>query len=196
MASTDNTHRFLLKAVICKVFVCGLWHQPLCHLFTSWICTAHTHIHTHPPFSQHTARTQTPMPQTHSHAHKHTCLFHFPHARELLPGPGRPDACSRSTRGHAGTLTVSPAGSRQAGPVHTWTGRAGNIFQLPTAIDMQDLSCLSFFALGFDWVECQSLLAQSPERQPSSNCPEGGSLPEPEMDVCQLWKGHQGKRPP
>lgn len=38
-------------------------------LFTSWMYTALTHIHTHPPLSQHTARTQTLMPQTHSHTH-------------------------------------------------------------------------------------------------------------------------------
>lgn len=77
-ARTGNIARLSPRAFYSKVFVSGLSRQPLCHLFTSWMCTAHTHIHTHPPFSQHTARTQTPMPQTHSRAHKHACLFHFP----------------------------------------------------------------------------------------------------------------------
>lgn len=144
MASTDHTPRFLLRAFICKVSVCGLRHQPLCHLFTSWMYTAHTHIHTHPPFSQHTARTQTPMPQTHSHAHKHTCLFRFPRAGGLLPGPGHSDACSRATCAHLRTLALSAASTPpgQARAHEDWESRKHFPPTHPAAIDMQHLSCL------------------------------------------------------
>ena len=140
MANIDNTHRFLLKAFICKVFVCGLWHQPLCHLFTSWMCAAHTHIHT----THHSHNTQHALKrQCHKHSHMHTnirasSIFPLhesscPDLAILMPG-------SYSMYVHLGTHT--PAGSHQAGPVYTWTSRAGSIFHLPALIDMQYLSCL------------------------------------------------------
>ena len=138
-AQTTQTHdiyRFMLEAFVYKVFVCGLWHQPLCHLFTSWMCIAHMHIHTHPPFSQHTACTQTPMPQTYSCTHKHTCLFHVHHAWKLPTTPGHSPCVDTHV------LTLPPAGFWQAELTSTQTSGAGSGLRLSPVIDVQHLSCL------------------------------------------------------
>ena len=146
------------------------------------LCTAHMHVNTHPPFSQHTARTRTPKSQTYSRTHKHvpinTC------ASPIIPTtPSHSDA---STCEHA--CLPSPPQALTVGPVFTQTGRAGVV-----STSLLSLTCSTCpLAPASAGLNARVCLARSPEPQSRSSCPVRVRLPEPGRGACHQESSPRG----
>lgn len=182
---------------ICEASVFSLWRQPLCFLFTSWMCGCVQLTHTFTPthHSHNTARTQTPKPRAHPHirtlsnVHPNTSLFQLPGSGNLIRSDhlnGRPS----STDAHPFTYSLS---SRLLPAV---TVPTQGLVSLASFMPRTFSTCLVFRSShsGFAWVNARVCLARIPEQQPRSKGPMGMSLHEPRMGACQVRKGHQGKR--
>lgn len=124
--------------------------------------TAHTHIHTHPPFPQHSARTPTPKPQTRSQIHT---LDTF--APTSLPLPLPLGRCghlgpSQAPQVHIFIFMLSWAGSQQP-PGAPKASRTECLF-LPLSLSLLSLTCSTcpIFHLLHCVYECQCLPGMEP----------------------------------
>lgn len=83
MPKPHDTYRFMLERFACKVPVCGLWHQPFCHLFTSCVQLICTLTPTHHSQNtqhalEHPSHKRTQVPQN-------TCASPMVSVRESSP---------------------------------------------------------------------------------------------------------------
>lgn len=128
----------------------------LSSIYIGHIYIAHTHIHTHPPFSQHTACTQTPMPQTHSHAHTN---IRASATSPCMKAPDQTWSLRCCLYAHVCTPTThSPSHGHSAG----WASRAGVLSSSLLSLTCSTCPIFSSLHYGFDWVECQNLPGTEP----------------------------------
>lgn len=155
------------------------------------------HTYLHPPtiLTTHSTHTNTHATNAFTRTHKHTCLFHFHHAWKLLTTSGHCDGCCLRLACAYLLPVLPPTGTRQAGPVSTWTSRAGVLSSSFLSLTCSTCPIFSSLHCGFDWVECQSLPGTEPRTATEKPISCGPEPPWAQLGACQFWKDHQGNRP-